>query len=179
MNGTLRIDLGNFEGFNFREGAAIEGNLNAEDVIIWDHDRWGEAEFWPDGSNEIVSRLLPGNSCSAGQIRQVIRIFDELEGDTQGLLKAAYLRDRGYSLEDITREAIEDSFLHVFGPGYRADLKNEAAYELFETFWPEAYATWEISHVPGLHFDAQDFMDSFSTLQVEIGETWYLVVDTE
>ena len=60
-----------------------------------------------------------------------------------------------------------------------AGNSRQAAFELFETFWPEDHAVWEKSQVPGLHFDSRDFMDSFTTLQIQVGEAWYLVVDTD
>ena len=44
MTSTL-TDLGTFEGFNFRDQAAIMRRLTAEDVVNWDHDGDGEAEF--------------------------------------------------------------------------------------------------------------------------------------
>ena len=42
---TLRFDLGTFEGFNFRDQSAIERELTAEEVVNWNHDGDGEAEF--------------------------------------------------------------------------------------------------------------------------------------
>jgi hypothetical protein len=68
----------------------------------------------------------------------------------------------------------------VFGPGYFIDLDKEAAYELFETFWPEAYQQWEQNSVPGLSFDVEDFLRHFSTLELKRSEGGgYLVVDTQ
>ena len=75
MKGNDYSDLGMFEGFNFRAQSAIDSVLSADEVLAWDHDAQGEAEFWPDGSNPFVSKLLPGTSCSAQEIREVIRIF--------------------------------------------------------------------------------------------------------
>jgi hypothetical protein len=63
-------DLGQFEGFNFRSQCAIAKLLSAEEVLEWDHDKNGEAEFWPDGSNFFVSKLLPRSSCCADEIRE-------------------------------------------------------------------------------------------------------------
>jgi hypothetical protein len=172
-------ELGMFEGFNFRDQCAIDRNLTADEVINWDHDKDGEAEFWPDGSSVFVNKLLPGNSCSAGEIQEVVRIFEELEYSPIDLAKAVFLRDVGNSLEDIGRDAIDNSRLYVFGPGWFVDLEKEAAYELFEMFWPEAYTWWEKSNVPGLHFDVKDFISHFPTLEVKLQHGGYLIVDTE
>ena len=43
----LHFDLGTFEGFSFRHDQAIDRNLTAAEVVGWDHDAAGEAEFWP------------------------------------------------------------------------------------------------------------------------------------
>jgi hypothetical protein len=48
-------DIGRFEGFNFRSQCAIHRVLTAEEVLEWNHDADGEAEFWPDGSCPFVS----------------------------------------------------------------------------------------------------------------------------
>lgn len=171
-------DIGKFEGFNFREQSAIEHILTAQEVLDWDHDRDGEAEFWPHGCNPFTSYLLPGNACSDSDVREVVRIFHETEGRPEELAKAIYLRDNGTSLEDITSEAINDSCLHVYGPGWFHDLNKQAAYELFELFWPDAYKCWEENSIPGLSFDREDFLESFPTLQLNLPDG-YLVVDTE
>ena len=114
-------DLGEFEGFNFRDQSAIMKTLTAEDVLNWDHDRDGEAEFWPAGDNVFVRGLLPGTACTAAEVQDVIRLYEELEDCPQELAKAVYLRGRGADLSDITRHAIDDCCLYVFGPGYFTD----------------------------------------------------------
>lgn len=171
-------DIGKFEGFNFREQSAIENILTAQEVLDWDHDGDGEAEFWPHGDNPFTSYLLPGDSCTSAEIREVIRIFDELDGRLDELAKAIYLRDCGSSLEDITSEAINDACLYVFGPGWFHDLIKDAAFELFELFWPAAYECLQKHSVPGLRFDYDDFIESFPTLKLKLPDG-YLVVDTE
>ena len=179
MSEKTETDLGRFEGFNFREDCAIETTLTADDVINWDHDANGEAEFWPDGSNVFVAKLLPGTSCTAEEISEVMRIFEELHGLRHDLAKAVYLRDRGSPLEDISRRAIGGSCLYVFGPGWFVDLEKEAAYKLFELFWPNVYAICEKNTVPGLTFDVEKFMSQLSTLEIPLAEGGYLVVDTQ
>jgi hypothetical protein len=180
METTINHDLGGFEGFNFRDQCAIDRILTADEVLSWDHDAEGEAEFWPDGSNPFVSQMLDRSSFSVSELREVVRIFDELDGDEHDLVKACALVDRGSSLEEITRNAVDDSCLYVFGPCYFIDMEKEAAYELFEMFWPEAYKMWESNNVPGLSFDVDDFMRHFSTFEMKLpGGGGYLVVDTE
>ncbi len=174
----MKGDIGEFEGFNFRSQCAIERILTAEEVLEWDHDADGEAEFWPHGCNPFTSYLLPNSACTDSEVREVIRIFDELDGRPEELAKAIYMRDCGTPLEDITREAIDDSCLYVFGPGWFHDLIKQAAFELFELFWPAAYECWEKNSVPGLRFDPGDFVESFPTLQLKLPDG-FLVVDTK
>lgn len=175
---NMKGDIGRFEGFNFREQSAIDDILTAQQVLDWDHDADGEAEFWPHGCNPFTSYLLSGNTCTDSEVREVIRIFAETEGRPEELAKAIYLRDCGRSLEDITSEAINEASLYVFGPGWFHQLIRDAAFELFELFWPAAYECWEKNTVPGLTFDPEDFIESFRTLQLKLPEG-YLVVDTE
>lgn len=172
-------DIGMFEGFNFRRDCAIEKLLTAEEVSDWDHDGDGEAEFWPDGSNAFVRYLLPGSSCTASEVQEVIRIIAEVDGSPNELAKAAYLVESGASLEAIDQQAIDNDSLYVFGPGWRGDLEKEAAYELFEQFWPDAYKLWEQNTVPGLNFEPEDFLFAFSTLELKIDGGCYLVVCLE
>lgn len=179
MRENASFDLGLFEGFNFRSQSAIDRLLSAEEVLNWDHDADGEAEFWPDGSNPFVKKLLPGSSCSAEEVRQVARIVEELDGEPTNLAKAVYLRDRGDALETISREIIDEACLYVFGPGWFFELQKEAALELFELLWPDAYKLWEEHAIPGLQFDSESFLEHFSTLELKLAEGGYLVVDTE
>ena len=85
MKGNDYSNIGMFEGFNFREQSAIDHLLTPDEVLAWDHDEQGEAEFWPDGSNPFVQKLLNRNSCSASEVREVMRIFDEVEGSVHDL----------------------------------------------------------------------------------------------
>ena len=58
----LHFDLGTFEGFSFRHDQAIDRNLTAAEVVGWDHDAAGEAEFWPSGDNPEVALVFSGRS---------------------------------------------------------------------------------------------------------------------
>ena len=63
---TLKHDLGEFEGFNFRNQTAIYPNLTAREVVDWDHDGEGEAEFWPAGDHSGVAALFSQKSAVSG-----------------------------------------------------------------------------------------------------------------
>ena len=176
MNGDDNNTLGMFEGFNFSKQSAIDRNLTAEEVLDWNHCADGEAEFWPDGSNPFVTKLLPRTSFSPDELREVMRIFEEVDAEPIQLAKAIYMHEQGSSLADIGSRTIDDSCLHVFGPGWFVDLEKEAAYELY---WPEVYAIWRKSTVPGLSFDVEDFLRQFSTLELKFSDGGFLIVDTE
>ena len=171
-------DLGYFEGYNFRTQSAIFETLSAEDVINWDHDQRGEAEFWPEGSNIFV-RLLSPRECTASDLREIDRIFSELEDSPELLARAVYLKDsHGLELKDITREAVENACLYVYGPDYVSELKKEAAWEIFEELYPEAYKLVESWTVPGVSFDEEQFLYSFSIYTLKTEEfKGYLIVE--
>lgn len=182
MKGEIEIasDLGSFEGFNFRTQSAIPQILTAQQVIDWDHDANGEAEFWPHGDNGFVRAFVSGN-VTADELLELDRIFTELKDNEHEIAKAYYLKScHGSELKDIDRQAIDNACLYVFGPGWRCDLEKEAAYELFEMFWPEAYKQWEANTVPGLQFDAEAFLNHFPHADIKLSEgNVYLIVDTE
>src|ERR1039458_6259800 len=79
----LRFDLGTFEGFNFRSQSAMWPNRSADDVVNWDHDLEGEAEFWPSGDNDGVQLLFKNSSSvTAAELRALDELLDELGGDS-------------------------------------------------------------------------------------------------
>jgi hypothetical protein len=51
------------------------------------------------------------------------------------------------------------------------DARKEAAYELFELYYPEEYKVWEKSQCDGLIFDQDRFLDSpvFGVDEVRLG----------
>ena len=106
---TLRNDLGTFEGFSFRHQCAIFPNLSAQDVIDWDHDNQGEAEFWPSGDHSGV-RVTLGNKSSVTATE--IKILDELINDLGDTTEAyAYSDESGHLFRFVsdTDPTISDS----------------------------------------------------------------------
>ena len=98
--GTI-FDLGTFEGFNFRSQSAIPRDLTAAEVINWDHDRQGEAEFWPAGDRAEMHILFSGrNTVSAADLIALDRILGELGDDSlENFLKIHYaVNYSGYDL---------------------------------------------------------------------------------
>lgn len=162
-NHELEFDLGSFEGFNFRTQSAIERTLTGEEVLQWDHDLHGEAEFWPAGDNEGVSLVFGSRtSVTVSHLLDLDRALHELSGDCiENYLRIHHAANvRGFDLATLTANTIEDISLHIFVGDCLYDLRKEAAYELFETYWPEAYKMWESCNCDGLIFDTDVFLDS-------------------
>ena len=178
---AIRFNLGSFEGFNLRNQSAIERELSAQDVIGWDHDRNGEAEFWPAGDKAGVSLVFGNqNRVTATELLALDRLLGELGGDIlENFLKLRHTL--GVSTTDLcalTGAEVEDQNVHVFVGPYLRDLRREAAYELFELYYPEAHAAWEKSRCDGLVFDTDRFLDSpgWSVDEVRFANSVALIV---
>ena len=176
---TTLPDLGTFEGFNFRDQSAIERVLTAEDVINWDHDGEGEAEFWPSGEDPLVKGIFSGN-VTGSELTTLAELLEQLDEDrTQSLLRIQFaLNVLGNSLEDLTVRTLEDVQPMIFYGTTVSDARKEAAFELFETYWPDLYKAWNEDSVGILDFDWYAFIDSpiWATYETRVGEQAVLMV---
>ena len=178
----IHFDLGMFEGFNFRHPSALDRCLTAAEVVAWDHDRQGEAEFWPDGRHVGVALVFFDRSTvTASALLALDRLLASMGGDAfenfARIYHAVWLR--GANLGELTAAGLDDHWVQVFMGDCFHELRKDAAYELFELLHPEAYRLWDAHPCEGLHFDTDYFLDSpqFWVEEVEIGETkWLLVV---
>lgn len=160
---TLIHNLGTFDGFNFRTQSAIERRLSAQDVIGWDHDAEGEAEFWPSGDHSGIRLLFRDrNTVTTSELCHVDQLLTDL-GDHS---PSAFVRIQhalemsGANLAELTLEIVEDQVVSLFEGANFTDLRREAAYELFELFYPDLYRLWESTPCDGLTFDTDRFLDS-------------------
>ncbi|HRY49092.1 MAG TPA: hypothetical protein P5186_13675 [Candidatus Paceibacterota bacterium] len=181
---ALCYDLGSFEGFNFRTQSAIEQDLSAEDVVNWDHDQEGEAEFWPAGDNDGIAVVFSGkSSITCSELIALDNLLQELGDDsTVNFLRIHYvLNVYGTDLATLTSEEVEDACIDVFIGTNFCDLRREAAYQLFELYYPEEYRIWEKSHCDGLIFDTDRFLDSpmWSVEEITMGDTKALIVASQ
>lgn len=179
-----RYDFGSFEGFNFREQAAIEKLLTTIEVLNWDHDLMGEAEFWPSGDNPWVSLIFENrSSVTASELLELDRILVETGADGDcDFVKIYYaLHVSGNRLEDLSARSLDDLNLHTFYGSNFTDVRKDAAYELFELYYPETYVAWQESLCDGLIFDVDRFLDSpaFSTVELKLEGRAVLIVTTE
>lgn len=177
----LDFDLGTFEGFNFRSQSAIDRILTAAEVVGWDHDRQGEAEFWPSGDRPEVAMLFKSRSTVTGaELLDLNRLLHEMGGDSpyHFMLIHYAVNISGSNLSALSREAVEDFPLHVFLGTSFLDVRREAAYELFELYYPDEYRVWEKSTCDGLVFDTDWFLNSpvFSVEEVRLGDEVALLV---
>ena len=180
----LQFDLGTFEGFNFRDQSAIDGILTADQVVNWDHDQNGEAEFWPSGDSPGVALVFKGKtSVTVSEILELDRLLGELGGDSdENFLRIHCAQEtNGNDLYVLTVSDVEDQFTHISIGTSFIDLRKEAAFELFELYYPEAYAAWEKCNCDGLIFDEDRFLDSpsFSTEELTFGDQKVLLVSPQ
>ena len=178
---TLDHDLGTFEGFNFRDQSAIERTLTGQEVVQWDHDAEGEAEFWPSGDHTGVATVFKGRtSITYSDLLALDRALTEIGGDNpEDFLRIRYaVNVHGLALADLTVNQLDDLNLYIFLGTSFYDVRREAAYELFEQYYPEAFAAWDTSHCDGLSFSPDDFLDSpcWSVEEVQFGNEVALLV---
>lgn len=177
---TISNDLGTFEGFSFRDQCAISRILTAAEVVNWDHDAQGEAEFWPSGDRPEVLRVFNRSSVTATELLDLDRLLDELGGDsTENFLRVHYaVNILGADLSGLDAGQVEDQFLHLFLGTNFLDLRREAAFELFELYHPEEFRVWDQSTCDGLIFDTDRFLDSpvFFVEKVALGDQKALLV---
>ena len=178
---TIVHDLGTFEGFNFRTQSAIERLLTAVEVVNWDHDRQGEAEFWPSGDHPEAALIFKAQTAVTGsELIDLDRLLTELGGaSSANFLRIHHAKgSHGLDLSNLNAEAVEDLSVHVFLGTTFTDLRRDAAIELLELYYPDEYATWEKSMCDGLIFDTDRFLDSpgFSVEEVDLGDQKGLLV---
>lgn len=184
QNKTTAFDFGTFEGFNFRNQSAIFKPLTTDDVINWDHDRDGEAEFWPSGDKPEVQLLFKlRSSVTASEVVQLDNLLQELGNDsTEHYLRIFYaINVQGAKLETLGAQDIESQNLDLFTGDNFLDLRKDTAYELFELCYPEEYKVWEKSTCDGLIFDTDHFLDSpsFYVEEVTIGSQQWLLISRQ
>jgi hypothetical protein len=176
---TTLPDLGTFEGFNFRDQCAIERTLTADDVVNWDHDADGEAEFWPSGEDPLVKAIFAGN-VTGSDLTTLAELLTSLDGDrTEDLLRIQFaIQVQGGDLVRMTVAELDDQRPMFFYGDTMTDARKEAAFELFETFWPDLYKAWNEDHAGVLDFDWYSFVDSplWTIHEVKLGNKAILMV---
>ena len=178
---ALHFDLGTFEGFNFRLNGAIDRILTAQEVVNWEHDAHGEAEFWPSGDHPGVALLFKHKTAvSASELQALDCLLYDLGDDSDyNFLRIHHaVNCCGYNLGTLTSEQVEDQPLNIFLGTSFLDLRRQAAFELFELYYPDAYRVWNESLCDGLIFDEDRFLDSPSwhVEELELGDTKALIV---
>lgn len=178
---TIAHDFGHFEGFNFRSQSAIELRLTATEVVQWDYDRYGEAEFWPAGDKREIKLIFSGqNSVSASELLDLSALLEELGDEATETYLSVYfaLSILGEDLGKLSAEGVRDRAPSCFLGGNFTDVRREAAYELFELYYPDLYGAWESTPCDGLIFDTDRFLDSpsWSVTEVDLGGQVALLV---
>ena len=141
----------------------------------------GEAEFWPSGDSPGVALIFKGQtSVTASELKDLDRLLSELGGDsTENYLRIHIAQDHcSGNLATFSNRDIEDQDAQIYTGTSFIDLRREAAFELFELYYPDEYGVWEKSHCDGLIFDEDRFLDSpcFSTEELTLGDQKVLIV---
>jgi len=182
-NLTIQNDFGTFEGFNHRSQEAIFPNVTAQELIDWDHDANGEAEFWHSGDNPGVALILSSDDLLMRDVAALDQLLAELGDDPSVLARIHFLTEySGHRLQELEPETVEDAQLSVFMDDVPViDLRRTAAHELFELYYPEEHKVWENSSCDGLIFDEDRFLDSpvFCAIDFKIGDQNVLVVESQ
>jgi len=177
---TIAHDFGHFEGYNFRHQSTIERLHTATEVVEWDHDRCGEAEFWPAGDKREISLIFRDQTAvTATELLDLAALLDELEDDSpESFLSVYFALSVGEELGKVTADGVRDRApCCYFGTNF-TDVRRDAAYELFELYYPELYRAWESTPCDGLIFDTDRFLDSpsFNVVEVDLGGEVALLV---
>lgn len=173
------IDLGTFEGFSFRNQEAIFGEITAQEVIDWEHDVSGEAEFWPSGDSRLVAKIFQGQSAvTAFDLQHLESLL--ATGDDQELMSVYIaLHENGGSIETLDADRVDElaSRYHVYAGATFCDLYEEALYDLFELYYPQEYKLATEGLCPFLQID-QDVLrgPEFSTVELDFGDRKVLAV---
>ncbi len=178
---TFRFNLGTFEGINFSMRRPLKHRLSAADVVAWDHDRRGKAEFWPFGDHRGVELLFRRKgTVTAAQLLDLDRLLTELRGDSlEDFLRIHYAMNvRGANLAGLSADEVEDNSPHIFLGTSLILLRRKAAYELFEDYYPQVYSVYVDAPCAWLVFDCNQFLDSprFFVEEVAMGELKALLV---
>ena len=139
MTSTLTY-LGTFEGFNFRTQSAIMRRQTAEDVVNWDHDADGEAEFWPSGDTPLVSGIFH-QKIKASDLTALNDLLIALDGDFEcNMLRIQFaIRALGADLHSLTASELDEKRPVIYYGDNQFDVRIFAACELFEAHFPELY----------------------------------------
>ena len=133
---TLNHDFGAFTGFNYREDAPIERPLTGEDVVWWDHDRGGEAVFWPKGHMGLAILCSERKWITGMELRTLDRLLTDLGDDSKETYQRIHFArsQLGISLNKLTVQEVEGVNLQGFTGSTFFEQSKEAAWEQFGNF---------------------------------------------
>ena len=170
----IENDLGTLEGLSFTRQCALERTVTAEEILTYPE----EAEFWPSGDNALVAALLDWKTTKPSELLALDALITQV-GEHRLIAAIALIQD-GFRISEITEDLLDERSVHVFEADNFMSARTNAAYELFELYWPEAYKAWETgSHPDGLTFDVEAFLDSpqCSVTEVTLGTRRIVLVE--
>ena len=179
------LDLGTFDGYNLEHDKSII-NISAADLILYDHELSGEAEFWPSGDNvgvRMVFKDLNLNGRVTGEmLLSLKKIILEMGGPslTNYAILHHAIHYNGETLETISASELLDLNLHVFhSEKYESnkELETRAAYELLELYYPEHLKMLN-TPVDGITFNPKHFLTCgiFGISEIKISDELTILV---
>src|SRR5262245_16716251 len=113
---ALIHNLGSFEGTNFRDHCAIERILTADEVVAWDHERDGQAEFWPAGDHAGAELVFGGQEVTAAGIVALDNLLEQLGGDSDRNFLRIHnaMRVHNCAVSDLTLDQLDNGALQIF-----------------------------------------------------------------
>ncbi len=170
----------------------VEGCEDAERKAFFREMDLSEGREWdPEGQEDDESSLVRdlralrvlfqgSHALDAKGMETALGLVAALDGDDlDSILRLHVLVNiQGMDLDAVTVAAMEELPLSTFRGENFHDVRREAAFELFQLYWPDLYAIWEKTPMDGLRFDVDAFLDSPSwvTEEVQLGSECVLLV---
>jgi hypothetical protein len=178
MKGKSR---GVVEGCEDAERKAFFREMDLSEGRQWDPEGQEDDEFSSVRDMRALRVLFQGrHALDAKGMEAAIQLVEAFDGDDlDSILRLHVLVNiQGMDLDAVTVAAMGDLPLSTFRGENFHDLRREAAFELFQLYWPDLYSILEKTPMDGLRFDVDAFLDSPSwvTEEVQLGSECVLLV---
>lgn len=172
---------GTFTGDNLKEQEVLERKLPLEEGREWDGDEAGEEESERGRAAQAMALFTTGrDALGPKEMQTVAGLLAAVDGDREDTLIRLHLlvHVQGAELGNVTAADLEDLPLNTYRGSSFIEVRREAAFELFQLYWPDLYALWEKTPMDGLRFDVDAFLDSpaWVTEELQLGADCVLLV---
>ena len=131
----LRYHFGTFKGAYWpTDHCWFENPVSTSEILDWDRDDQGEAEFWPTGDKPEMTVLFDTDNriIRKEEIQGLANLLDHLGGDSpENYLRIRHATRRlRLSLNELPRQALEMLPLHIFVGATLAKAQDRAVADL-------------------------------------------------